>query len=71
MEVDPKITVSEALELFDGNQSALARKLNISRAWVSDLVRQEEIGDRTHLPPLQAYRLAELFPDKFPKNSVA
>lgn len=61
MNLDPKITVNEALELFDGNQAALARELKINRASVNAWVKQ----GKEYIPGLQAHRLEALYPNHF------
>jgi len=53
---DPKITVKEALEYANGNQSLLGVYLGISRSSVNEWVT----SDRAFLPPLQAYRFRDL-----------
>jgi predicted transcriptional regulator len=56
LSIDPKITVAEALQLTNGNQSELGRMLGISRASVSAWL----VSGREFIPPLQAYRFRAL-----------
>ncbi|CAN5817230.1 hypothetical protein BH20PSE1_BH20PSE1_01470 [soil metagenome] len=60
-EIDPHITVDEALAAFDGVQSHLADALGIDRASVNEWVS----SGRQFVPPLQAYRLTQMRPDIF------
>jgi len=66
MELDPKITVKDALELYDGNQSALARALKLQRSSVHEWVKV----DREFLPELQAHRIQKLHPEVFPNQAA-
>ena len=56
-EIDPVIPLDFALEQVGGNQSELARRLNIERASVSDWKRR----GLENLPPLQAHRFVRVF----------
>jgi len=60
MKVDPKITLSAALDLMNGNQAELARCLGLSRAMVNSWVME----GREYLPPLHAYRFRELLGER-------
>ena len=61
MNIDPKIPVDEAIAVFNGNQSALAKALEISRSNITEWVK----SDRSFLPTIQAYRLKKLMPTAF------
>ena len=61
MRLDPEITVKQALELTNGNQAELARRLGIQRAAVNEWVTTH----RKLLPELQAHRLVRLYPAIF------
>jgi len=56
--VDPKIKVVDALEIHNGNQSALASDLDLSRSVVCEWVTNE----REFVPPLHAHRLVAMYP---------
>lgn len=64
MNIDPQITVDQALKWVDGNQSELARRLGIGRASVNEWVTTE----REYLPPLQAHRYAAMVAEESNKN---
>lgn len=53
--LDPVIKKSDALDVFGGNQAQLARILRVSRSYVGKW--------NEYVPPLQAYRLLQVFPD--------
>ena len=57
IDIDPKITVKEALHETDGNQAELARKLGIGRASVNEYVRE----GREYLPELQGHRFVKIY----------
>lgn len=50
---DPKVTVKQALELFNGVQAELAKALGVSRVLVSRWKKEKR-----YVPPIWAYRLA-------------
>lgn len=58
---DPEISVKDALALYRGNQSKLATALGINRAAISEWKKTK----REFIPPLQAYRLQQMHPDRF------
>ena len=60
-EIDPKIKLSRALQLFKNNQSRLAKELGISRSIVNSWLAQ----DYKLVPPIHAYRLREMHPKFF------
>lgn len=59
-EFDPKISLDEALELYE-TQTALADALGVLRQTVSQWHKLE------YIPAIHAYRLRELHPEKFQK----
>jgi predicted transcriptional regulator len=56
---DPKIKISDALDIVNGNKSELALMLGISRSAVSNWKKE----GKENLPVLQAYRLLMLHPE--------
>lgn len=65
--VDPQIKLSDALEIYEDNQAALAKDLIIVRSVVSNWIAKE----LEFVPPIHAYRLIKLHPKiprVWPKN---
>ena len=65
-EIDPKIEVTYALQVNNGNQAELGRKLGVGRASVNEWVRT----GRQYLPELQAHRFVILFGSQ-PENPLS
>jgi hypothetical protein len=56
---DPKIKVSDAIAIFNGNKAALARYLGLNRTTVTDWAN----GGTLYVPGIHAYRLRHHHPE--------